>query len=212
MPPNVDASIARKVQRSPRGAVFTGADFASLGSKAAVEKALQRLAKKGKLRHLARGLYDKPREDSLIGSLWPTRDAVLKALARQHQIRLQPTGLYAANLLGLSEQVPAKIEVLTDGKSRTVRVGPMEIRLRRTSPRNMAAANQTIGLLIHALKSLGPKHITKERLSHLRKVIPQDERSRLLTRLGLAPAWMRPFLIEIANEHYPPSRGRGVSK
>lgn len=200
MPLSIDASITRRVQRSPRGMVFSHADFASLGSRAAVEKALQRLVKAGKLRHLARGLWDKPRKDSLVGSLWPSRDAVLDALARQHRIRLQPTGLYAANLLGLSEQVPARIEVLTDAKSRTVQIGPMQIRLRRTSPRNMAGANQTSGLLIHALKSLGPKHITKDRIAHLRKVIPQDERARLLRRLSLAPVWMRPFLIEIAKE------------
>lgn len=207
MPPlTVDASIARRVQRSPRGTVFTPADFASLGSQSAIKKALQRLAAKGKLRHLARGLYDKPREDSLIGPLWPTSDAVLKALARQQRIRLQPTGVYAANLLGLSQQVPAKIEVLTDGKGRTVRIGPMEIRLRRTSPRNMAGADETTGLLIHALKSLGPKHITKDRLAHLRKVIPQDERVKLLRRLRLAPGWMRPFLIEIATNGHLPTR------
>jgi hypothetical protein len=173
---------------------------------------MQRLAKAGKLRHLARGLYDKPRQDSLIGPLWPTRDAVLKALARQHRIRLQPTGLYAANLLGLSEQVPAKIEVLTDGKARTVRIGPMEIRLRRTSPRNMAAANQTAGLLIHALKSLGPKYITKERLSHLKQVLPSEERLQLLRRLGVAPAWMRPFLVEIAGRNDVVTRGQRKRK
>lgn len=190
--------------------VFTAADFASLGSREAVKKALQRLAAEKKLRHLARGLYDKPREDSLIGSLWPSRDAVLKALARQHRIRLQPTGLYAANLLGLSQQVPAKIEVLTDGASRTLRIGPMEIRLRRTSPRNMAAVNQTTGLLIHALKSLGPSHITKERITHLRKVIPQEERTKLLRRLSLAPAWMRPALIEIAKEPHQQPRKRSL--
>jgi hypothetical protein len=207
---SVDANISRRVQRSPRGMVFTAADFAALGSQEAVKKALHRLATRGKLRHLARGLYDKPREDDLIGPLWPTSDAVLKALARQQRIRLQPTGVYAANLLGLSEQVPAKIEVLTDGASRTLRIGPMEIRLRRTSPRGMAAANQTAGMLIQALKSLGPKHITKQRIAHLRKVIPQDERRKLIRRLSLAPAWMRPFLMEIAAD--PHQAGKRVAR
>lgn len=188
--------------------VFSHADFAFLGSRAAVEKALQRLVKAGKLRHLARGLWDKPRKDNLVGPLWPTLEAVLDALARQHRIRMQPTGLYAANLLGLSEQVPARIEVLTDARSRTVQVGPMQIRLRRTSLRNMAGANKTSGLVIHALKSLGPKHITKDRIAHLRKIIPQDERTRLLKQLSLAPAWMRPFLIEVAKDSDQPPRKR----
>ena len=205
---SVDAKVTRKVQRSPRGIVFSHADFASLGSRAAVEKALQRLVKDGKLRHLTRGLWDKPREDSLVGLLWPTRDAVLNALARQHSIRLQPTGLYAANLLGISEQVPARIEILTDAKSRTMQIGPMQIRLRRASPRNMAGAGKTSGLVIHALKSLGAKHITKERVARLRKNIPQAERAKLPKQLSLAPAWMRPFLMEIAKDPEPQSRRR----
>ena len=57
--------------------------------------------------------------------------------------RLQPAGAYAANILGLSEQVPAKAVFLTDGPSRTVKIGPTTIQLRRTTPRNMAAARQT---------------------------------------------------------------------
>ncbi len=37
------------------------------------------------------------------------------ASAGRDRVRLQPSGAYAANLLGLSEQVPAKVVFLTDG-------------------------------------------------------------------------------------------------
>jgi len=198
-PQSIDSKISRRIERSARGAVFTAANFVSLGSRAAIDQALARLATAGKIRRLSRGLYDKPRQDELFGTLWPTPKAVIKALQQQHSLRLQPTGLYAANLLGLSEQVPAKIELLTDaGKSRSVRAGPMHIALKATSPRNMAAANSLTGLVIQALKSVGRDHITPERIAHLRATMSQSERKKMLSKLGLAPSWMRPFLREIA--------------
>lgn len=208
---SVDTRIARRVQRSAHGTVFTPAAFTALGSRGAIDKALQRLVKQGGLRRLSRGLYDKPRHDELLGTLWPSVDAVVRAVVGKHKLRVQPAGLYAANLLGLSEQVPAKIVLLTDGTSRSVRAGPMQIALKGTSPRNMAAANRLSGLVIQAFKSLGPEHITPERLTHLRKTLPAAGRARLVTDLNLAPGWMRPMLRELA-QNGPARREKPTSK
>ncbi len=125
-------------------------------------------------------------------------DAVVKAVAGKDRIRTQPTGVYAANLLGLSEQVPAQVVLLTDGISRTVQAGPMKITFKRTTPRQMAAAGRLSGLLIQAFKSLGAQHITPARLARLRQALPAEERAKLLADLALAPAWMRPLLREVA--------------
>ena len=200
-PNSIDTHIATLVQRTARGTVFTPTTFAKLGSRAAIDKALQRLVAKGVLRRLARGLYDKPRQDELIGTLWPSVDAVVKAIVGKDRLRVQPAGAYAANLLGLTEQVPAKIVMLTDGTTRTVRAGPMRISLKRTSPRNMAGANRLIGLVIQAFRNLGPEHITPERLEHLRKTLPFSERATLLADLDLAPTWMHPMIRDLAQEN-----------
>ena len=185
---------------------MTPASFTALGSRAAIDKALQRLVALGALRRLSRGLYDKPRHDEVLGTLWPSVDAVVQALVGKHKLRVQPAGAYAANLLGLSEQVPAKVVLLTDGVSRMVRAGPMRIALKRTSPRNMAAANRLSGLVIQAFKSLGREHITPQRLAHLRKTVPVSERAGLLKDLDLAPGWMRPMLREVAKDGLGPTR------
>jgi hypothetical protein len=198
VPASIDASVARRVQRAAPGTVFTPALFAKAGSRSAVDKALQRLVERGALRRLARGLYDKPRVDPLLGTLWPTVDEVVRALSGKDKLRLQPTGAYAANLLGLTEQVPARVEFLTDGTSRTVQVGPMRIVLKRTTPRQMAAAGRSSGLVIQALRSLGPAHIGPERLARLQRTLPAAERRALLDDLALAPTWMRPLLRQLA--------------
>ncbi|WPG37192.1 DUF6088 family protein [Variovorax sp. EBFNA2] len=197
---STDTQLARRVQRAPRGTVFTPASFASLGSRAAIDKALQRLVASGHLRRLSRGLYDKPRQDEMLGTLWPTVEAVVRALAGKDHIRTQPTGAYAANLLGLSEQVPAKVVLLTDGTSRSVQAGPIQITLKRTTPRDMAAAGRLSGLVIQAFKSLGAKNITAERIQRLRQTIPASERTKLLQDIALAPAWMQPLLRDVARD------------
>ncbi len=195
---SVETQIGRRIARSPKGTIFSAATFTKLGSRAAIDLALARLAKAGKIRRLSRGLYDKPRQDPDFGALWPTPQSVIDAIQKQHRIRIQPTGQYAANLLGLSEQVPAKIELLANiGKSRLIRAGPMRITLKATSPRNVAAANSLTGLIIQALKSLGPRHITPQHIAHLQTTLPASERRKLLSRLHLAPIWMRPHLQAI---------------
>ena len=199
-PNSIDSQISRLVQDSAQGGVFTPDIFALLGSRAAIDKALQRLVARGQLRRLSRGLYDKPRHDELLGTLWPSVDAVVQAVAGKDMLRTQPAGVYAANMLGLSEQVPAKVVFLTDGISRTVKAGPMQISFKRTTPRQMAAAGRLSGLLIQAFKSLGAPHITVSRIERLRRNIPAAERARVLEDIALAPAWMRPFLREVAKE------------
>jgi Family of unknown function (DUF6088) len=196
--PGIEADIARRVRRAKPGTVFTPALFATTGSRAAIDKALQRLVARGDLRRLSRGLYDKPRQDSLLGTLWPSVDAVVAALTGKDKLRLQPTGAYAANLLGLSDQVPARVEFLTDGTSRTVKAGPMQIVLKRTTPRQMAAAGRTSGLVIQALRSLGVEHLTPQRMSKLRRTIPAAQRRVLLDDLTLAPGWFQPTLRALA--------------
>ena len=201
---SIDTKISRHVKRCALGTVFLPDTFAAFGSRGAVDKALQRLVAAGDLRRLSRGVYDKPRHDDLLGTLWPSVETIVKAIAGKDKLRTQPTGVYAANMLGLSEQVPAKVVLLTDGMSRTVQAGPMQIRLQRTTPRQMAAAGRLSGLLIQAFKSMGVKHITPAHIERLRKNIPAVERAKVMKDLALAPAWLRPLMRQVAQEDSEP--------
>jgi len=151
-PQSIDSQILAAISKRGRGAVFVPADFLGLGSRDAVDIVLHRLARKGTIRRLARGVYDFPEEHPVLGLLSPSAEAVATALAGRDHTRLQPAGAYAANALGLSEQVPAKAVFLTDGPSRTVKIGAMTIQLRRTTAKYMAAAGRLSGLLIQALR------------------------------------------------------------
>lgn len=198
VPSSINAAVARRVQRAAPGTVFTPALFTKAGSRAAIDKALQRLVDRGTLRRLSRGLYDKPRQHALLGTLWPNLDEIVRALSGRDRLRVQPTGVYAANLLGLSEQVPARIEFLTDGASRTVRAGPMHIRFRRITPRQMAVAGRCSGLVIQAFRAIGRVHVGADRIDHLRRALPARERRALLNDMAHAPGWMHPLFRRIA--------------
>src|SRR5260370_1727908 len=105
---SVDSRILARIHGRGHGPVFVPSDFLDLGSREAVDLALHRLTRKGTIRRLARGVYDFPKEHSVLGLLAPSADTVARALAGRDRTRLQPAGAYAANILGLSEQRPWK--------------------------------------------------------------------------------------------------------
>ena len=183
--------------------VFTPADFLDLGTPQAVGMGLLRLERSGAIRRLARGLYEVPRHHPRIGQLSPSADAIARALAGRDRLRLQPTGAYAANLLRLSEQVPAKITYLTDASPRKVKVGNQTISLSKASTRRMAAAGRTSGLVFEALRYLGKAHVTTDRVASLRKLLSEKDRRQLLKDLTLAPVWMHPIIRFIAGAKAP---------
>lgn len=196
----IDSQIRRRIQATGRGSVFTPNHFISLGARTVVDQTLSRLAKAGTLRRLARGVYLYPKQHPTLGELQPSAEMIAKALAGRDRTRLQPSGAYAANVLGLSEQVPMKVVFLTDGPSRLVRIGKTTIELRRTTPKNMAGAGHLSGLVIQAFRYLGKDHLTAERITHLRRTLPTAKRRTLIKDLSLAPAWMHPILRELARD------------
>ncbi|MEI6033286.1 MAG: DUF6088 family protein [Verrucomicrobiae bacterium] len=195
---SIEKSMLNRIYGHGRGSVFAPNEFLDLGSRRAVDLALHRLTAAGTIRRLTRGLYFFPKSHRLLGEVLPSVEAVSKALANRDQVKLQPFGAYAANLLGLSEQVPAKVVFLTNGPAKKVSLGKMVIELRPTTPRHMATAGRASGLVISALRYLGKSHMTSERLAHLRKVLSPGDQKRLLSDLPHAPAWMHGHLRAIA--------------
>lgn len=195
---SIDSKILSRIYGRGKGSVVTPGAFLDLGSRQAVDLVLHRLAKKGTLRRLARGLYDYPRTDPDLGLLSPTTDAIVKALKGRDKILLQPSGGYAANLLGLSDQVPMKIVFLTDGPSRRVQIGKQVIMLKHTTPRAMATAGRVSGLAIQALRHIGQRYVDDTIVARLQKRLSDNDRKQLLQDIRYAPAWIASILWRVA--------------
>lgn len=196
----IDHKILSRFYGQGRGYVATPKDFTDIGGRSYVDNAFARLVQANKLHRIGRGLYEYPRIDPVLGLLSPDLDRVARALAGREGIRLQPTGAYAANQLGLSEQVPMQIVFLTDGASRKAVIGPHQIELRRASPRRMQLAGKVSGLVFEALRELGADHIDENTEQRLRKTLSSEEKRKVRRDLPQAPAWMHPILRRVTKE------------
>ena len=197
---STDSKILQRIRSRKRGWVFTPDSFVDLGSRQAVDLALMRHRQSGLIRQLARGLYDYPKIDPQFGPLQPSTDDIAHALAGRDATRLQPSGAYAANLLGLSTQVPMKVAYLTDGRPRTVQVGKRQIILKRTTPRNMATAGRSSGLVIQALRHLGRENVDEQIIAQLDRRLDDNARRQLMNDIRYAPAWIAEIIRKLADQ------------
>ncbi|UXN59095.1 type IV toxin-antitoxin system AbiEi family antitoxin domain-containing protein [Phyllobacterium zundukense] len=188
----------KRARSGGRGGVFTPSDFLNIAGRAAVDQALSRLVKSGKLRRLARGLYDFPKVHPQLGPLSPTPDDVAQALARETGSLVQIAGARAANALGLSTQVPAKSTYLTDGPSRRVVLGRRVVDLRHASPKHLIAPGSAAGTVVQALRHVGAVRAADVAQIASRRLSASDKKT-LASNAIQAPAWMRPTLVSIAN-------------
>jgi len=195
---SIDTKIFDRIKRNASGRVFSARDFLDLGSRPAIDQTLSRHCRAGRLRKVARGLYDLPRIDPQLGQLSPNFDAIAEALKGRDAIRLQPTGAHAANMLGLSDQVPVKIVYLTDGPSRRVMVGRLDIVLKHTTTRNMATAGRKSGTIIQALRHIGPRNVNDKTLAILKRQLTRQDRAQLLKDLRHAPGWVADIMRQLA--------------
>ncbi|PIZ13874.1 MAG: hypothetical protein COY53_02330 [Elusimicrobia bacterium CG_4_10_14_0_8_um_filter_37_32] len=187
---SVVSKIKKRIYSKNKGFVFTKGHFLDLGNRTAVAKALERLADAGYIRRLARGLYDYPENHRVMGNLPANYECIAQALAGRDNLRIQPSGAYAANLLGLTEQVPAKIVFLTDGDNRLVQINNQQIVLKRTTPKNMATAGTVSGLVIQALRYLGKHHIDDKVIGVLKKRLTDKDKRQLMRDFRYTPAWI----------------------
>ena len=185
--------------------VWTPVDFLDLGPRAAVDKTLQRLVAEQAVSRIVRGLYYVPHYNALTGQ--PTvasSAAVIDAVARRDQARVVVDGLAAANDLGLTTAVPAKIVVLTDARVRPIRLGLQEIRFQTAAPSRLYWAGRPAMRIVQALywlkDTLGSDRLPI--MAELRRVVRDaahgdSMRTDLQQGLPTLPLWMQSFVREV---------------
>lgn len=194
--------IMKRTLEQKTGWVFTPNDFADIGGRAAVDQALSRLVKDGRLRRVGRGLYDVPRFSSILKRIAPVDlRAAVAAVVRRSGARILPDGLVSANLLHVTNAVAAKPVYDTDGPSRTITVDGRTIRFRHAPPNIMRWEGKPGAPVIQALRWLGP-HASKDSdvVPTLRNVLPDYVKLDLSQGIRYVPTWMRPIVNEITSD------------
>jgi hypothetical protein len=191
---SIERKVLRSIRASPNASVITARQFSRYGNALAVGQALSRLAKAGKIRRIRQGLYDLPRPHPVTGQTAPDPMAAVRALMEGSSAQWQVSGAYAANLLGLSEQVPGRIVVLTNGSPRQLRLDKLTLVFRRAAPRYLLGAGRPAGLVIQAIRHLRARGLEPVRLEALRASLDADTKTELAALMPKLPAWMQPIV------------------
>ena len=125
------------ITESAEHSVFFINDFSKLGSVETIRKTLAEAVSMGLLEHLAHGIYAKPM-NSRFGLVPIPLEIIAKEIASRDKVQIMPTGTTAANILGLSTQIPMVVTFLTTGSSRSINIGNRVLKFRHAAPRNFA--------------------------------------------------------------------------
>ena len=194
---SIEITVKNRITDHGRGWCFTPMHFSDLGNDTSIRKALSQLQKQNIIRRLAQGVYDYPRMHSLLGIIPPDLNEVAKAIAEKNGVQIQPAGAHAANLVGLSVQVPGRVIFLTEGPSRKVKIGNQEIIFKKTTKKIMSSAGTREGLLIQALKNFGKDHIDQVARAQVSKFLKDSNENEIRQNMKFAPAWIRTLVFEI---------------
>ena len=193
--------IVARIDRLGDGKAFSAKDFLDIASRSMIDVTLTGLAHEGTIRRIRRGLYDKPRFNSTLGGqLSPDIDEAARAIARRQRWKIVPDGAWAANLLGLSTQVPAKIIYLTDGPNKEVPIGRRSIYFKHARPKAIAGPEGKAALVVQALRYLGKDKIGKEEINTLRATLSPSEQTRLVKDSRFGVDWIYEVASQIAEQ------------
>ena len=188
---SIDDKIIAKIKKARRGSLFFGEDFLRFGNSKAVAKALERLAQKGEISRVVRGIYARLEIDPILGPVTVSTEAIAEAISRRDRTRIVPTGVMALNALGLSSQVPINVVYLTDGSARKIVYGNRKIIFKKASAKSLAAIGKISRLAIQALKEIGKDNATEKEIEIILKQLEKEDPYRLKHDIRLAPEWIR---------------------
>lgn len=196
MTKSVQNRIEIKIKSMKRGSILFPSNFDSIGNVEVVKKSLLRLENKQFLIRIAHGIYLYPKQDKLLGDLYPSIEEIANAIADRDKARIIPTGIKALNQLGLSNQIPMNIVFLTDGAARSIVVGKRTIKFKRTTPKNLAVKGEITSLVIQALKEIGKDNATDDQLKNIKKHLKFVKKEIIEHDAKLTSAWIAKILKE----------------
>lgn len=192
--------VSAEIAGMTPGTVFFPSDLAKVGTKSThVLKVLERETKAGTIIRLAQGVYYYPKTDDKygLGVIYPSYEEVAERIAERDKVTIIPTGAYALNKLGFSTQVPMNLVYMTDGTSKTIKMGNgYTIKFVHTTQKNLAYKNRLLQMLVFALKDIGKDNITEEQTARVRELLQNTPLEQLSDDLGLMPAWIKDFILK----------------
>lgn len=180
--------IMERATALPEGTPIAAKSLLHLGSRAAVDQALSRLVRRGRLLRAGRGLYVRPIEGR-FGVRTPAVEKVVRAVGEQRGEVVASSGAAAANALGLTTQAPIRSVYLTSGPSRTLSLGNQTVEFRHAPAWQLLLADRPAGEAVRALAWLGPEKAGTA-LALLRRKLGPSAFGELVSVGPRLPTWL----------------------
>lgn len=188
MKTTVTETILKETEKLPEGALISPKELLHLGTRAAVDQALSRLTKRHKLMRAGRGMYVKPVQ-TRFGIRAPAAEKVVSRLAETHAEIVARHGAAAANALGLTTQVPAKVVYYTSGPSRRLKLGAQTVELEHAPTWLLLPGRGEAGEAVRALAWIGNRY-AGEALQKLKHQLPESTVNELVAVRPALPGWL----------------------
>ena len=196
--PSLPRQIMNQAAGLPEGTLLCPSALLHLGNRAAIDQALSRLARSGRLIRVCQGVYVRPIQ-TRFGSRPPAVEKVIAALSTLWGETIVPCGGAAANALGLTTQVPVRSVYLTSGPNRQLTLGELTVELRRAPRWQLAAPHRPAGEAVRALSWLGPDEV-EAHLDVIRHKLSAEDFQELAALRAIMPAWVaEPVSAIVAN-------------
>ena len=180
--------IMEFAEASPEGFPLRPKDFLHLGSRPAVHQAFSRLARKDRLRRIFQGVYMRTVE-TRFGRRGPSVDKAIPELSELWGEVIVPSGGAAANLLGLTDQVPMRRIYLTSGPDRRLVFGARKVDLRHAPNWQLVAPYRPSGTLVRALTFLSREEV-EDALGLVASKLSDVDIAELLAVREILPVWI----------------------
>ena len=190
--------IMEHAEAAPEATPICPAALLHLGKRGAVNQALSRLARSGRLMRICQGVYMRPIQ-TRFGRCAPSIHKSLQALSELWGETIVPNGGGAANWLGLTTQNPIRSVYLTSGRNRRLYFGKHPVDLRHAPRWQLAAPHRKTGVVIRALAWLGPQEV-EDSLDAVLPQLSERELNELATARAVMPRWLaEPLSARLTN-------------
>ena len=187
---DISSKILNRIKKHGRGWVFTPKDFIDIANRAAIDNVLSRQTAKGFITRLSKGVYHFPKPHKILGLISADNDSLAKAVAAKTNDIIFPSGAYAANLIGLSTQVPAQVSYLTNGKSRSKLLDGKLITLKHARVPIIDNLSFEANLALQALAYVGKKNLSDIEIDTCAKKLSPADKNSLKKAATLVPSWL----------------------
>jgi len=189
---SIEEKVLSRIYGNGKGYAFSSSDFIDKFPINNIDKALSLLTKQKRIRRVARGIYDYPKYSELLQQeLSPDIEQVARAIARKFNWDIEVSGDTALNILGLSTQIVAQYEYLSNGatKKYTLNNGTI-LKFKKSSLKNIGFKHKESSLIVQALKTLGKDRVNDDVIKSIREQIDPNKYQKILKDTKSSTVWI----------------------